>query len=321
MIREISLIIPNRDDEEKLSTLLCSISNWKVVPNEIIIINTSSNTLSIPSDFELFIEQSNIKFYVTHKKNLYPGYSRNIGIESASNLLLAFLDTSTHPCNNWLSDSMDIIESNNYQIVWGKTYYQAEKFSSKIFRACTYGEKPIKTLPGSILHKNVFKKCGLFVESTRAGEDGDFMSRVELHNINVTESKNFLKYDKLDRMSFIEIVKKWYRNYFYTAQMPYFRPHKDIYFYGTSLVAVIAAYNWNKIVDPTGTENELFIPNVTKISILVIFLIYLHIRGIYLPLKKGTNLKTVFPFNFILISFLSAILDLTIFNVYLNEIF
>ena len=178
--------------------------------------------------------------------------AEELGIENASNLLLAFLDTSTHPCNDWLSDSMDTIDSNNYQIVWGKTYYQAEKFLPKIFRACTYGEKPIKTLPGSILHKNVFKKCGLFVESTRAGEDGDFMSRVELHNINVTESKNFLNYEKLNKMSFFEILKKWYRNYFHTAQMPYSRAHKNIYFYVISLVAVIVAYNWNRILDPTG---------------------------------------------------------------------
>ena len=310
MIREISLIIPNQDDEEKLSKLLCSISNWKIIPNEIIIINTSSNAFSIPKDFELFIEKSDIKFHLIHKKNLYPGHARNIGIVKASNLLLAFLDTSTHPCNNWLSDSMDIIDSNNFQIVWGKTYYQAENFLTKIFRACTYGEKPIKTLPGSIMHKNVFKICGLFIESTRAGEDGDFMSRVELHNIDVTESNNFLNYEKLNQMSFFEILRKWYRNYFHTARLPYSRPHKDIYFYGISLLAIIIAYNWNRIVDPTGLENELFVPNITKISILLIFLIYLYLRGIYLPLKKGSNLKTIFPFNFFIISLLSAILDL-----------
>ena len=70
MIKEISLIIPHQDDEEKLSTLLCSILNWKIVPNEIIVINTSSDTLSIPTDFELFIKKSNIKFDLIHKKNL-----------------------------------------------------------------------------------------------------------------------------------------------------------------------------------------------------------------------------------------------------------
>ena len=310
MIKEISLIIPHQDDEEKLSTLLCSISNWKTVPNEIIIINTSFNTLSIPYDFESFIEHTNIKFYVIHKKNYYPGHARNIGIENANNMLLAFLDTSTHPCNNWLSDSLGIIDSNNYHIVWGRTYYQADKFLPKIFRACTYGDRPIKTLPGSIMHKDVFKKCGLFVESTRAGEDGDFMSRVELHDIKVTESKNFLNYEKLNQMSFFEILKKWHRNYFHSARLPYSRPHKDIYFYGISFVAIIIAYNWNSIVDPTGIENELFIPNITKISVILILFVYLNFRGIYLPLKKGSKLNTIFPFNFFIISFLSAILDL-----------
>ena len=160
MIKEISLIIPNQDDQERLSTLLCSIPNWKIVPNEIIIINTSSKALSVPSDFELFIEQSNIKFYAIHKKNFYPGHARNIGIENASNLLLAFLDTSTHPCNNWLSDSMEIISSNNYQIVWGKTYYQAEKFLSKIFRACTYGENLSKLYLEAYCIKMFLKNVG-----------------------------------------------------------------------------------------------------------------------------------------------------------------
>ena len=92
--------------------------------------------------------------------------------------------------------------------------------------------------------------------------------------------------------------------------MPYSRPHKDIYFYGISFVAIIIAYNWNRIVDPTGIENELFIPNITKISVILILFIYLNFRGIYLPLKKGSKLNTIFPFNFFIISFLSAILDL-----------
>lgn len=311
MIKEVSLIIPNKSDEEKLSILLSSMLDWKATPNEIIIINTSSNEIFIPNDFKSFYKDKNIHFYILQKKNVYPGGARNFAIKKATNSLLAFLDTSTHPSNDWLSRGLEIIENGNYEGVWGSTYYEANLFISRIFRACTYGEKPIKTFPGSILHKDVFTKCGLFIEFTRAGEDGDFMSRVELHNINITKSENFLKYDKLDRMNLTEIVKKWYRNYFHTAKMPYFRAHKDIYFYGTSLVAVIAAYNWNRIVDPTGTENQLFVPNITKISILLILLVYFYIRGIYLPLKKGTNLKTVFPFNFIMISFLSAVLDLT----------
>ena len=87
--------------------------------------------------------------------------------------------------------------------------------------------------------------------------------------------------------------------------------HKDIYFYGISFLAIIIAYNWNRIFDPTGIENEFFIPNITKISVLIIFLAYLFIRGVVLPIKKGTPLKFIFPLNLILISFMSFLLDLT----------
>ena len=314
MLKPVSLIIPFKSDKsekEKLFTLLRGIPNWKEVSSEIIIINTDQKQLSFPSDIELFIKQHNINFCIFHQEGLYPGQARNIGIYNASNSLLAFLDTSTHPSNDWLSNGLHIINTNNYEGVWGKTYYQAKNFLPKIFRASTYGEKPIQTLPGSILHKNVFKKCGLFIESTRAGEDADFMSRAKLHNVNICESEIFLNYDKLDKISFKEIIKKWYRNYFHAASMPYLRAHKDIYFYGISFLAIIIAYNWNRVFDPTGIENDFFIPNVTKISILIIFLAYLFLRGVVLPIRKGTPLKFVFPLNFIFISLMSFLLDLT----------
>ena len=314
MVKSVSLIIPFKSDhseKEKLFTLLRGISNWKTAPNEIIIINTDQKQLSFPNDIELFAEQHNINFCIFHHERLYPGHARNIGIYNASNSLLAFLDTSTRPSNDWLSNGLHIINNNNYEGIWGKTYYQAEKFLPKIFRASTYGEKPIKTLPGSILHKNIFKKCGLFVESTRAGEDGDFMSRVKLHNVNICESESFLSYDKLDKISFKEIIKKWYRNHSHAASMPYLRAHKDTYFYGISFLAIIIAFNWNRVFDPTGIENDFFIPNITKISVLIIFLAYLSLRGVVLPMRKGTSLKFIFPLNFILISLMSFLLDLT----------
>ena len=234
MVKPVSLIIPFKSDKsekEKLFNLLRGISNWKALPNEIIIINTDQKQLSFPGDIELFTEQHNINFCILHHERLYPGHARNIGIGNASNSLLAFLDTSTHPTDDWLLNGLNIINTDNHEGVWGKTFYQAEKFFTKIFRASTYGEKPIQTFPGSILHKNIFKKCGLFVESTRAGEDADFMSRAQLHNLNICETDSFLHYDKLDRMGIKEIIKKWYRNYFHVSSMPYFRAHKDIYFY------------------------------------------------------------------------------------------
>ena len=60
MIKDVSLIIPNKSDEDKLSILLSSMLNWKAIPNEIIIINTSENEIFIPNDFRSFCKNKNI---------------------------------------------------------------------------------------------------------------------------------------------------------------------------------------------------------------------------------------------------------------------
>lgn len=308
---KVSLIIPVQNANEELCILLKLIPRWHALPNEIIIIDSSKPRLKLPEDFESFTKKLKIKLLLIHNDNLYPGHARNIGITNASNFLLAFLDTSTHPTKEWLSNNLNIINHSDADGVWGATCYKADNFSTKIFRACTYGEKPITTLPGSIFKKNVFDKCGLFIESVRAGEDGDWMSRVNLQNINVINSSQFLNYNQLNNLSFFSLLKKWFIYNTFVARLPFFRAHKDYYYYAISFLAVLIAYNWNMILASWDEESFLYIPNITKISILIIFIIYAYIRGIFLPYKKGVSLKFIFPINFIFIFIFSAILDAT----------
>ena len=311
MIRQVSLIIPSYNDNSKLIKLLKSISYWEAIPNEIIIVDSSHNEPLIPEDILIFSQKHDIKFLVLHKKNLYPGHARNIGINAAKNDLVAFLDTSTFPTKNWLSDGLNKINTQKSDGVWGNTYYKADTFISKTFRACTYGAKPIRTFPGSILKKNIFNRCGLFIETVRAGEDGDWMSRADLQNINISTPKEFLKYNKLNHESLNILIKKWFRNYIYGAKLPYIKVHKDYYYYVISFIAVLLAFNWNRVVAAWNEESIFYIPSITKISLLLIVIIYIFIRGVFLPRKKGVKLNFIFPINFILIALLSGFLDLT----------
>ena len=113
MVEEISLIIPSRDAEERLLHLLSCIPNWKMIPDEIIIIDSSKKKLLIPKDFVLFTEKYNIKLLIIHETNLYPGHARNIGISNSKNSILAFLDVSTYPTNKWLHSGYNLIRKNN----------------------------------------------------------------------------------------------------------------------------------------------------------------------------------------------------------------
>lgn len=311
MIRQVSLIIPSYNDNSKLIKLLTSIPDWEAIPNEIIIVDSSYNEPLIPKDVLIFSQKHDIKFLVLHKKNLYPGHARNIGINAAKNDLVAFLDTSTFPTKNWLSDGLNKINTQKSDGVWGNTYYKADTFISKTFRACTYGAKPIRTFPGSILKKNIFNRCGLFIETVRAGEDGDWMSRADLQNINISTPKEFLKYNKLNHESLSFLIKKWFRNYIYGAKLPYIKVHKDYYYYVISFIAVLLAFNWNRVVAAWNEESIFYIPSITKISLLLIVIIYIFIRGVFLPRKKGVKFNFIFPINFILIALLSGFLDLT----------
>ena len=311
MAIEVSLIIPSQNADTKLHELLSGIPNWERIPNEIIIVDSSEKESIIPKDIELSINKLGIDLLVLYENNLYPGHARNIGISSASNSVLAFLDTSTQPTSKWLSDGLSLMKAKNSDGIWGKTYYQANTFSSKIFRACTFGTKPIRTFPGSILNKKIFNRCGLFIESTRAGEDGDWMSRAELQEIDIVNPEEILNYDQLNSMSIKKLIKKWFRNNMFGAKLPFYRAHRDFYYYAISFVAVVIAFNWNWILASWDEESIFFIPYITKISILIILIIYIFMRGIFLPKKKGVNLSFIFPINFIFIFLLSVLLDLT----------
>ena len=316
MKENISLVIPLKGSFKELDQLLESICSWITLPKEILIIESSNQPHILNQKFQDFCKEQSISIVHTFKPNLFPGHARNIGISNAVYENIAFLDVLTIPSKDWLMSSFNQLSDKKFEGVWGLTSYMASCPKEEIIRASTYGIKPIRTLPGSIFKRNTFKKLGLFIDSVRAGEDGDIFSRIDLHQINMQDPDSTIKYTGLHGISYCDVVKKWYRNYLYSAQLPHFRPHKDLYFYVLSAFLIIAAFNWNQIFsyDPSiggwNTESALYLPNVTKISLLFLACAYTFLRGIYMPLNKGVQYSYLFPLNFIKIVIFSACLDI-----------
>ena len=101
------------------------------------------------------------------------------------------------------------------------------------------------------------------------------MSRVDLQKIRMSSPEEFLTYNELNTSSFIQLIKKWFRNYKHGAKLPFYRAHKDYYYYGISLFAVLVAFNWNRVIAAWDRESIFFIPNITTISAISIFTIYI----------------------------------------------
>ena len=69
MIKDVSLIIPCQNAATKLFQLFESIPSWEIIPNEIIVIDSSLDKIFVSKDFELFLKEQNIDFLLIHKKS------------------------------------------------------------------------------------------------------------------------------------------------------------------------------------------------------------------------------------------------------------
>jgi hypothetical protein len=310
MIAKVSLIIPylNNKNIEKLNFLLNAILNGKCVPKEIILVYSYKKTINISNSLIYRLKKKKIIIKKFYKKKMYPGEARNHGIKKARNKIICFLDLETIPNKNWFLEGMKSLKLND--VSFGQTVCSAHSYRDKIIRASTIGSKVLLTIPGSFLKKKIFLLCGLFVENVKAGEDGDLISRMNLHNIKSNSNIEKIIYNAQNNKTYKEILKKWYLNYSHAKNFPHIVVQKKIYYLPISLLLIIISFNWNRLLSQWNEESPIYIANITKITIFITIIFYIILRGIIFPLKKNEKFFFILPFNFLIISFFSFLLDI-----------
>jgi glycosyltransferase involved in cell wall biosynthesis len=324
MNNKITIIIPYLNELDSLSSILMDVPQWTKYPNTILIVNTNTSELSIDKNILASLNNLSVKIKIIDCPNAFPGRARNQGLNFANDEYVAFLDTQTKPEKIWLNDGINLLNKSDVSIVWGSTEFSANSYFEKAIRASTYGKKPLRTLPGTILRSRVIPVIGHFIENVRAGEDADWMRRAETHNLSTTSNFSLLEYSGLEGIKLKSLIKKWYRNYHSAANLPYIRAHKDIYFYFISIFLILLAFNWNSLsydsnISGWNISALVYLPNITKIMTGTIGLVYILFRIIYLPLKKGVGAQFFFnPFNFFIVLTISFILDITKFIAFIH---
>ncbi len=305
----ISIIIPVHNDLIYLKKLLLEIDNQNIEPDEVIIVDSSTN-------FEIYnyLKKVNLdlqiiykSFYNTLKFRIgLPGMSRNIGSSIAKNEDILFLDTKTIPSNsNLILERYKLFQNSKSNYLIGRTKFIPNNNLQDIHYASSYGNKIYDTVPGTFVKKNFIKK-NLFLEYLRAGEDIEWKIRIQNEKNNTdTHSENYLIYNDKNN-NILKLIYKYILYSFHSARIDIQTNTKHMYLSLMLILSLLIIPRWNFLID--GWEkNPLYIPNITKIyfiSILLLMLISLLINNfIFRRMYEGIFTKTLKIITFIIITY------------------
>lgn len=307
---KVTVVIPTNHSHQDLLKVVRAISNQIVKPTEIVIVDSSAERGTCPSEISALCAVCSIILFYEYRVSALPGEARNIGISKVSTELIAFLDVQTIPRPHWLETALRTLDIEGVSGVWGSTCFSAESKFENLVRDGLFGRLPRKTLPGSVFRREVFETAGKFVDWVRAGEDTEWILRVEVLKIKVGNITNTsLDYIGLIGSDAQQLLKKWHRNYTMSRELPHFFPQKLLlwlFFYPT---LTLIAFNWNYLIADWRMDSPLYLGHVTKIMATLPIFIYVITRGFVMPLKRGVGVWRLLPIRFVGITMVCSIAD------------
>lgn len=306
----VSCIIPCGEGPNALMPLLSALSIGTFWPSQVLVVDAGRRLTHFSPELESF---STLVRVLECKTPLFPGEARNLGLQSASMNWIAFLDLNTLPPPNWLETIYCLAQKHTgVELVSGSTLYLGQSWQQSLFITASYGEQPLLTLPGSLVHRSVFTRTGKFLPAIRAGEDTDWLVRVRQFGIyQVPAPQVPLTYAAVPS-SLADLVRKWFRNYRSCAPVVFhLEAHKLVYFLFGNLLLLFIAFNWNSLVADWRESSFLYVANITKIILAAIAFLYLLGRGCVMPLRRGSQVGLLLPLRWLLVGLICALLDIT----------
>jgi hypothetical protein len=145
------------------------------------------------------------------------------------------------------------------------------------------------------------------------------MLRLELQKVPIfCPPTASLDYVGLVGSNLNQLLKKWYRNYTASRDLPHFFPQRLLLWLVLYPLIVLIAFNWNYLIADWRMDSPLYLGHVTKIAAVLPGLFYVVVRGIVLPLRRGVGIWHLLPFRFILITvicFMADVVKILVFTI------
>ena len=240
---KISLIIPVKDDFNDFIKTFKTILMQTLLPDEIIIIDSSTS-----DNIKKYIETMDKKISIIYKRFNFalPGKARNLGILNSKYDYIAFLDSKTIPNQNWLKDSTHKLKNEGFDVCFGKTKFRYKNFFQKLLRAASYGSILHITTPGTILKKNIFSQnLNFFIENVKAGEDIEWRERLQKSNLKITSLQyEAIVYESLPS-NFFSAIKKYFT---YSINTAFVDVQKNLKFKYLSILILLIILTMPKFI-------------------------------------------------------------------------
>jgi glycosyltransferase involved in cell wall biosynthesis len=183
---EISVVVPVRDEEDSIRSLIEGLLAQTLLPREIVI--TDGGSVDATREIiEGFINRgAPVRMFREHDS--LPGRARNVGVEHAQSDWIAFTDAGTRPEPQWLAAlASRVNQTGDVDVVYGSFAPITDSF----FRECAamaYLPPPLeidgvltscKSIASAMMRRQVWAAVGGFPEHLRSAEDLLFMQKIE----------------------------------------------------------------------------------------------------------------------------------------------
>ena len=289
---KISVVVPYRNEEEKIKIKIKQILNQSHLPEEVIFINSSSTDNSY-SLVNKLIKKYNKKIVLKNlnTNSLYPSMSKNIGIKNSKYKWVAFMDVDQKFSKNWLKNLKYFIKKEKIQCVIGLCKFRGKNSFDASMICQTRGYDTYhEAIPSSIFEKKIFQKYGYF-KNLRAGYDRDYINKIKKKikfKINYTNSIEYRG----------NSIAKNYKELFNKI--------KNYTFASLSI-----DYKFKSVLIILGLIIFTFVSLISFKFSVYLFLFYVLIRGYCFPFIKSKNFSFIkkFPLTILFLPITSMIID------------
>jgi glycosyltransferase involved in cell wall biosynthesis len=189
---KVSVIIPVRNEERSISSLLDALLSQSLPPDEIVITDGGSTdaTTAIIQDYV----NRGVPVRLIRTTHALPGRGRNLAVAQAVNKWLAFTDAGIKPAPDWLEALVARAEATpGVDVVYGSYEPTVDTFFKEC-AAITYVSPPAEvegslmrsqSIASALMRRVVWEKVGGFPEHLRSAEDLLFMARVEQEHFHI----------------------------------------------------------------------------------------------------------------------------------------